>query len=213
MDVKVKICGLTTAESVETTCAVGADYIGFNFCAASPRFVDANEARALASGVNDRTEVVGLFVDPSDEELADVQDFVDLYQLHGGECTTRLADIKRKFGKPVIKALGVAGPEDLGAALDFEGVADILMLDAKPPRSDGATGGHGQPFDWQLLTGFHWTGAWMLAGGLNAENVASAIELTHAPMVDVSSGVEISRGVKDADMIRAFVAAAKSVDE
>ena len=211
--VQIKICGLRTVETVEAACDAGAHYIGFNFAPNSPREVSVNKARDLARGVGSGAEVVAVFVDPSDEALEAVADFADIIQLHGHESPERVGEIRQKFGKPVIKAIGLATGEDLAKIEPFEDIADILMIDAKPPKPEAARGGHGLSFDWHLLEGRTWAGPWMLAGGLSAANVGEAIGVTGAAIVDVSSGVESTRGVKDVNLIKAFMAAVKAVNK
>ena len=152
---------------------------------------------------------VGVFVDPTDALLAGVLDRVrlDLLQLHGSEDPRRVAEIRARFGKPVMKAIPIAGPEDPEAAMPYLEVADWLLFDAKPPRGDpkALPGGNGLAFDWQLLGGRHWGKPWMLSGGLTAKNVAEAVATTHARAVDVSSGVEIRPGIKDLEKIAEFL--------
>lgn len=211
--VQIKICGLRTVETVEAACDAGAHYIGLNLAPNSPRKVSVEEARQLAKSVGSAQEVVALFGDPEDSDLAEVSDFADIFQLHGHESPERVAEVKQRFGKPVIKAIAIARPEDIASAQDFEGFADILLFDAKPPTSELSAGGHGQSFDWHLLEGQQWDTPWMLAGGLNARNVGAAIAITGAAIVDVSSGVESTRGVKDVNLIKAFMAAVKAVNE
>lgn len=190
--------------------AAGARWLGFVFFPRSPRHVSAERAAALAVEVPVGLMRVGLFVNPDDalldRTLAQVP--LDMIQLHGGESPSRVAEVRARTGLPVMKAIGVADPGDLDAIWDYGLVADQLLIDAKPPRDAALPGGNGLAFDWRLLVGRRFLKPWMLAGGLTAQNVAEAVRLTRAPAVDVSSGVESARGVKDAGMMRAFVAAA-----
>lgn len=152
---------------------------------------------------------VGLFVNPDDDLLRSVLDVVplDIVQLHGVETPERVTEVKALTGLPVMKAVGVAGPDDLDALWDYGLVADLLLVDAKAPKDAVLPGGNGLPFDWRLLVGRKWLTPWMLAGGLTPENVGEAIRLTGTRIVDVSSGVESAPGQKDPDLIRQFIAA------
>ncbi|MEL7452162.1 MAG: phosphoribosylanthranilate isomerase [Pseudomonadota bacterium] len=207
--VRVKICGLSEPDTVQAAARAGADWIGFTFVEASPRYVTVAAAASLLLHVGDAVPVA-LLVDPSD---ADVDAVIGLgirtLQLHGGEPPDRVDAIKARTGAEVWKALGVAGPEDLAVAETY-GRADRILLDAKPPADAGRTGGHGDVFDWSVLVGWEPPGPWMLAGGLTPENVRAAIAQTRAPAVDVSSGVERHRGIKSAALIKEFIAAAKA---
>ncbi len=207
---QVKICGLRRPEHVEAAADAGARYVGLVFFPKSPRAVSVHEAALLAPHVPVGVATVGLFVDPDDALLDEVLARVplDIIQLHGGESPDRVARVKALTGLPVMKSVGLSGPADLPALTDYGLVADMLLVDAKPPRGADLPGGNGLAFDWRLLVGRKWLRPWMLAGGLTAQNVAEAIRLTGAPAVDVSSGVEIEPGVKDEGLIRAFVAAA-----
>lgn len=210
-DIRVKICGLRTPADVAAVARAGAAYAGLNFFPRSPRHVTPTQARALALAAPVGLAQVGLFVDPDDATLDAVLALVplDMIQLHGAETPARVAEVKARFGLPVMKAVGVAGPEDLAALAGYGRVADQILVDAKPGPGAELPGGNGLAFDWQLIAGRRWPVPWMLAGGLTAGNVARAVELTGARQVDVSSGVESAPGVKDAEMIAAFVAAAK----
>lgn len=207
---QVKICGLRSADHVATAVEAGARYLGFVFFPKSPRAVTPDEARALAADVAPGVARVGLFVNPEDAQLDATLARVplDLIQLHGAETPDRVASIKTRTGLPVMKAVGIAGPEDLAALTDYGLVADLLLVDAKPPRDAVLPGGNGLSFDWRLLAGRRWLRPWLLAGGLTAANVAEAIRLTGAQAVDVSSGVETAPGMKDSALIRDFIAAA-----
>lgn len=209
-DIRVKICGLSTPEHVDAAIAGGAAYVGFNFFARSPRYVDPERAGTLAARVPPGRAKVGLFVDADDATLDKVlaQVPLDMVQLHGRETPARVAAIRDQFGLPVMKVLGVSDEADLIQLTDYAHVADQLMLDAKPPKGAALPGGNGVPFDWRLIAGRRWQVPWMLAGGLTHRNVAEAIRLTGARQVDVSSGVESAIGRKDTELIRQFLAAA-----
>lgn len=211
MAVEVKICGIRDAEGFDAAVAAGADLLGFVFFPPSPRFVEPAQARALSARRAGGPLRVGLFVDPADETLAATlaECPLDILQLHGEETPARLAAIRARFGLPVMKALGVATAADLDAVAAFAPVADRFLFDAKPPPGGPLPGGNAEPFEWRLLAGRAIPRPWLLAGGLTPDNVAEAIRSAGAPGVDVSSGVERARGVKDAALIRAFVAAAK----
>ncbi len=212
MSIAVKICGITGAEAVDAAIASGAVYGGLVFHPKSPRFVALDQARVLADRMRGRLKIVALVADMDDAQLKAMIDAVrpDILQLHGGESVQRMAQIRAGFSLPAIKALPVAEAADLDAAQPYEAVADMLMFDAKPPRGAERAGGHGTAFDWQLLSGRSFTKPWFLAGGLNPENVARAIALSGAKLVDVSSGVESAPGVKDAARIAQFINATKS---
>ena len=210
MPVEVKICGLSTPETVAAALDAGADYVGLNFFPPSPRYVTPEAAAALAAMTRGHAGIVALVVDASDALLKTIDDAVaaDYIQVHGSETPERVAAIKALTGKPVIKAIKVGGPEDVARASAYAGVADVLLFDTKAPTSlkEALPGGNGIAFDWTLLGGKH---GFMLSGGLTIGNVAEAIRVTGAPIVDVSSGVESAPGVKDLDLIRKFIEAAK----
>jgi phosphoribosylanthranilate isomerase len=209
--VRVKVCGLTAEDQVEAAAEAGAAYIGLNFFPRSPRAVAVSLARDLALAAPVGVAKVGLFVDATDAEIAAVLDAVplDMVQLHGREAPGRVAEVRARWGLPVMKAIGIAGPDDLVRAQSYDGVADQLLLDAKAPAGAVLPGGNGVAFDWRLLSGLFWGVPWMLAGGLGSANVGEAVRVSGARQVDVSSGVESAPGVKDAAMIRAFLAAAR----
>ncbi|WP_386683375.1 phosphoribosylanthranilate isomerase [Loktanella sp. R86503] len=212
MKTRIKICGLRTAQDVAAAVACGADDIGLVFFEKSPRHLTLDAAAELALTVPLGVRKVALTVDPADDALdallARVP--VDLLQLHGHESPDRVADIRARTGVPVMKAVGIADAEDLDTLDAYMAVCEEILVDAKPPKTAVLPGGNGLTFDWRLLQGRRWSVPWMLAGGLRPSNVAEAIRLTGAPQVDVSSGVESSPGVKDADMIRDFCAAVRS---
>lgn len=212
MSTKVKICGLTTADSVAAAVDAGAAYVGFVFFPKSPRNIDLQTARNLAIDVPPGVAKVALTVNASDELLQSITDTVplDMLQLHGSESPERVAEVREKFGLPVMKAVGVADADDLEALDCFAVVADQLLVDAKPPKNADLPGGNGIAFDWRLISNRRWSTPWMLAGGLDPDNVAEAIALTGVQQVDVSSGVETKPGEKDVGAIQAFCRAARS---
>ena len=211
MAVQAKICGIRDAGGMDAAVAGGADFIGFNFVPPSPRDVSPALARDLSARHAGGPVRVGLFVDPTDDVLAATLAEVALgeIQLHGSETPERAAAIRARFGLPVMKAIGVAEPRDLDAVAAFAPVVDRFLFDAKPPPGADLPGGNAQPFEWRLMAGRAIPRPWLLAGGLTPGNVAEAIRATGAPGVDVSSGVERARGVKDPARIAAFLAAAK----
>ena len=210
MSTTVKICGLTSPQGVAAAVSAGARYLGFVFFAKSPRHVTPEQAAALAAEVPLGIAKVGLFVNPDDALLQTVlaQVPLDMIQLHGSESPARVTEVRALTGLPVMKAVGVAEPRDLDALWDYGLVADMLLIDAKPPKDAELPGGNGLAFDWRLLAGRQVLKPWLLAGGLTPENVTQALRLTRAPGVDVSSGVESAPGVKDPDRIRDFIARA-----
>jgi phosphoribosylanthranilate isomerase len=214
MRVTAKICGLSTEEAVTAASAGGAAYLGFVFYPPSPRAVTPQRAARLCDGVPAGIARVGLFVDADDRviEAALTAAPIDILQFHGSETPERVAAVKRRFGRPVMKAVAIAGFGDVLGAARYEGVADILLFDAKPPqRSDALPGGNGLAFDWALIADHPWRALWMLSGGLTAELLPEAVRTSGAAAVDVSSGVESRPGVKDLDKIRAFLAAASAL--
>lgn len=211
MSLIIKICGLKTPETLEAAIAAGADWVGFVFFAKSPRNVLLDEAKVLGQIVGSRAKKVALSVDADDTALADIEKALtpDLHQLHGHEAPERVAAIRARFGRPVIKAVGIAEAADLEAARAHGTAADWLLLDAKPPKNAALPGGNGLPFDWQLLAGLDLQKPFMVSGGLDPSNVGEAIAISHPAGVDVSSGVEAAPGIKDPAKIRAFIEAAR----
>jgi phosphoribosylanthranilate isomerase len=210
-DIRVKICGLKTPQDVAAAAAAGAAYAGFVFFAKSPRHVTIAEAAALAIDAPVGLCKVALTVNATDAELDAITDAVplDMLQLHGKEPPQRVAEVRARYGLPVMKAVGIADASDLPQIAEYEQVADQLLIDAKPPRDAVLPGGNGLAFDWRLLAGRkYWQKPWMLAGGLTPDNVAEAIRMTGTRQVDVSSGVESAPGQKDAALIDAFTKAA-----
>ncbi|MDP4022356.1 phosphoribosylanthranilate isomerase [Methylobacterium sp. NEAU 140] len=205
---EIKICGLSTPETLDAALAAGADWIGLVHFPRSPRHVGLETARALARRAGTRAGRVLLLVDPDDATLdaAVAAADPDLIQLHGRESPERVAAIRARAGRPVMKALGVAVRADLDGVAAYAAVADRLLLDAKAPPGAALPGGNGVAFDWALLAGVALPPGWMLSGGLSPETVAEAVARTGARAVDVSSGVESAPGVKDPVRIAAFVA-------
>ena len=212
MPITVKICGLTSPDAIEAAVRAGAVYGGLVFHPKSPRYVALEQGRVLADAMRGRLKIVALITDMDDAGIEAVIAAVKpgFLQLHGSESARRTAYIRGKSGVPVIKALPVADSTDLAAAAEYEPIADMLMFDARPPTGASRPGGHGAAFDWKILTGRSFTKPWFLAGGLDPDNVARAMELSGAQMVDVSSGVESAPGVKDAARITDFVNATKA---
>ncbi len=205
--VKIKICGVTSRDALDAAIMAEASYVGFVFYEPSPRNISAQLAKPLSAALPaNGPKSVGLFVDPSDDDLSRVvaQVSLDLIQLHGKEAPSRISEIRRKFQKPVITAIGISSGDDLGQLSDFTEVSDYLLLDSRARWSSELPGGRGETFDWKILENIKFSVPWMLSGGLTHENVAEAINITGAEMVDVSSGVEIMLGVKDPALIQAF---------
>lgn len=210
-DIRVKICGLTTPEQVAAAAEAGAAYIGLNFFSRSPRYIAAEAARELALAAPPGVAKVALSVDADDELLDEItaQVPLDMLQLHGHETVERVTEVKARYGLPVMKVIGVADAAVLAQIAVYEAVADQILVDAKPPKGADRPGGNALAFDWSLIAGREWAKPWMLAGGLVPGNVAEAIARTGARQVDVASGVESAPGIKDADLMRAFVDAAR----
>ena len=207
----VKICGLTTAADVRAVAGAGAAYCGFVFFEKSPRHLTLQHARALAVDTPIGLAKVALTVNADDAFLDALTEQVplDMLQLHGRESPARVAEVKSRYGLPVMKAVGVGEAADLPALDDYQAVADQILVDAKPPKGADLPGGNGLAFDWRLIAGRRWNVPWMLAGGLTPDTVAEAIRMTGARQVDVSSGVEGAPGIKDAALIEAFCASAR----
>ena len=204
--VKVKICGLSTLEAVEASIDAGASFIGLNFYARSPRYVSLDVAKELADRARGRVKIVALIVDADDAAIQSINDRVgpDYFQAHGAETPQRVADIQKLTGKPVIKVIKVADASDVLQAANYEGKAALILYEPKAPETlvNALPGGNGIAFDWSLVGNSR---DFMLAGGLNPGNVAKAIKITGAPIVDVSSGVETAPGKKDLGLIRKFI--------
>ncbi len=208
---QVKICGLNDAAGFDAAVAAGADMVGFVFYPPSPRAVTPAQAAALSARHPGGPLRVGLLVDATDAEIADILAVVplDILQLHGAETPARAAAIRQRFGLPVMKALGIAEAADLAAVAAYAPVVDRLLLDAKPPPGASLPGGNAASFDWTLLANHRIPLPWLLAGGLTVANVGDALAQAGASGVDVSSGVERARGVKDPALVAAFVQAAR----
>lgn len=213
MSAFVKICGIRTQEALESALDNGADFIGFVFFALSPRYIDIPLAQKLYDMIPENVKIVGLFVDPSDEQLEDVLSCVrlDMLQLHGRETSKRTLEIKNRFNLPVIKAFAVGSSADIVRAHEYVDAADWYLFDAKAPEGFDVPGGNGQRFDWALLALEEFDRPWMLSGGLTPENVGEALSVLQPGAVDVSSGVEKMRGEKDPLKIKAFLEAVKRV--
>ncbi len=212
-DTKVKICGLSTIKTLAAACEAGADYVGFVFYERSPRHISLEQARDLSDAVPENITKVALSVNADDVTLEQIIASLkpDMLQLHGHESPARVAEIKQKFGLPTLKAIAIESSEDFAAAAPYEGIADMILFDAKAPvdLKNALPGGNGISFDWKLLDNAAIKGDFMLSGGMNAHNVTDAIALTGAANVDVSSGVETSPGKKDVELITQFIAAVK----
>ena len=209
MKVAVKICGLTTPQAVSAAIWGGARYLGFVFYEPSPRNVTPKEAKRLSEGVPDDVTIVALTVDADDRLLGEIMQVLKpgLLQLHGKETPLRVSQVRARYRRPVMKAIGVASRADVAAAKRYEEAADLLLFDARPPK-DGLPGGNGLAFDWKLIAGQRWKKPWMLSGGLSAANVAEAVRLTKAQIVDVSSSVEDKPGVKSTEKVANFLGVA-----
>jgi phosphoribosylanthranilate isomerase len=214
MSLTVKICGLSTEETLDAALDAGADMIGLVFFPKSPRFLQPARAATLAARARGRAEVVALVVDMDDAGLDAVATAVrpDWIQMHGKETPERAAGIGKRHGVRVMKAIHVSEAADLATANAFRRAADRLLLDAKPPKGAVLPGGNGAAFDWTILRGFDPGLPWMLSGGLDPANVGEALRISRAPGVDVSSGVETAPGKKDAGLIRAFIGAARAAE-
>jgi len=207
----VKICGLSNTETLDAAIKGGASHVGFVFFAKSPRNLSPDQAAALAARVPPHVKSVGLFVDPGDDDLGSIlaQVRVDIVQLHGHETPETVARLREAHRRDVWKAIPVRTTSDRDDAARYKGAADLILYDAKPPEGAELPGGNGLRFDWTLLSGHRHPMPWALSGGLDADNVAEAIRVTNASLVDVSSGVESAPGVKDVDKIAAFLKAAR----
>ena len=215
MSLLVKICGLSTRETLDVALDAGADMVGFVFFPPSPRHLSLELGRDLGRQVKARALKVALTVDADDATLDNIMDALspDIFQLHGKESVARLRDIKQRFGRPVMKVVPVAISADLAVLPGYAAVADRILFDARAPKDATRPGGLGAPFDWHLLEKLDLKLPYMVSGGLHADNLAEALRVTGAGGVDVSSGVEVAPGVKDPDMIKAFIRAARASQE
>ncbi|WP_029585492.1 phosphoribosylanthranilate isomerase [Bradyrhizobium sp. URHD0069] len=215
MSLIVKICGLSTRETLDVALDAGADMVGFVFFPPSPRHLSLETARALGKQVKRRASKVALTVDADDATFANIVEALqpDMLQLHGTESVARLRDLKQKFGLPVMKVLAVEATADLASLPGYAAVADRILFDARAPKEATRPGGLGEVFDWRVLENLDLKLPFMVSGGLNVGNVAEAVRVTRAGGVDVSSGVERTPGLKDPEMIRAFIRAARATEE
>lgn len=215
MSVEAKICGVSDMAAIAAAAAGGATYIGLNFYPPSPRAVSPDQAAALTGQTPRGLKKVGVFVTPDDALLTEIttRASLDILQLHGGEDPRRVAEVRARFGLPVMKAIRVSGPEDLEAVETFGAVADLLMFDAKPPKSlkNALPGGNAVAFDWRILAGRAYPKPWLLAGGLATGNLAEAVSISGAETVDVSSGVEDEPGRKSPAKITDFLDRARTL--
>jgi len=215
MSLLVKICGLSTRETLDVALDAGADMVGFVFFPPSPRHISLEAGRDLGRQVNRRALKVALTVDADDATLDNITDALspDIFQLHGKESVARVRDIKQRLGRPVMKAVPVATAADLAVLPGYAAIADRILFDARAPKDATRPGGLGAPFDWHLLENLDLKLPYLVSGGLHADNVAEALRVTRAGGVDVSSGVESAPGVKDPEMIKAFIRAARATQE
>jgi phosphoribosylanthranilate isomerase len=215
MSLIVKICGLSTPDTLDVALQAGADMVGFVFFPASPRHISLETARELGRQAKGRALKVALTVDADDATFANIVETLrpDMLQLHGGESVARLRDIKQNFGLPVMKAIPVASSADLAVLAGYAAVADRILFDARAPKGATRPGGLGAVFDWHLLESLDLKLPFMVSGGLNAGNVADAVRITRAGGVDVSSSVERAPGIKDPELIQAFIRAARATEE
>ena len=206
MALDIKICGLKTTEAIEAAIAGGATHCGFIFFAKSPRHIEASEAASLRQTIGERAKVVAVTVDADDAYLDEIVAVVrpDLLQLHGSESPARVAELKARYGLPVMKAFSIREPGDLDKILPYRGVADRFLFDAKPPEGSEVPGGQGIAFDWRLLEALDPDIEYMLSGGINVANAVQALSQTRASGLDLSSGVETAPGVKDPALITGF---------
>lgn len=215
MTIDIKICGLRAPDTMAAALDAGADFVGLVFFEASPRHVDWDEAGRLSAMARGRSRVVALTVNADDAALTTILQAAkpDMLQLHGSESPERVFDVRRRFAMPVMKAIKVATAEDASLARAYAEAADLILFDARPPKGARLPGGNGVAFDWRVLDGVKESVSFMLSGGLTPETVVDAIRTTGARAVDVSSGVESRPGVKDAALIRRFIAAARASDQ
>ncbi|MDG4853301.1 MULTISPECIES: phosphoribosylanthranilate isomerase [unclassified Mesorhizobium] len=212
MTLDIKICGLKTDTAMAAALAGGASHVGFIFFAKSPRFVDPAEAGRLRQAAIGKAKAVAVTVDADDDFLDDIVARMqpDMLQLHGSETPVQVAELKTRYGLPVMKVLSVSEAADLERIKPYVGVADRLMFDAKPPKGSQLPGGNGVAFDWRILAGLDAGLDYMLSGGLNAANVGDALRLANPPGIDISSGVESAPGVKEPALIEQFFRAVRA---
>lgn len=212
MALDIKICGLKTDKALAAALAGGASHVGFIFFAKSPRYVEPAQARRLREAAIGKAKAVAVTVDAGDTLLDEVVETMqpDMLQLHGSETPERVAELKARYGLPVMKALAVSAAADLGQIKLFVGIADRFLFDAKPPKGSELPGGNGVAFDWRILAGLDAGVDYMLSGGLNAANIGDALRLANPPGLDISSGVESAPGVKDPALIEQFFRAVRT---
>lgn len=215
MSLLVKICGLSTRETLDAALEAGADMVGFVFFPPSPRHLSLETARELGRQAKGRAAKVALTVDADDATLENIVETLrpDLLQLHGKETIARVRDIKAKFALPVMKVIAVETSADLAVLPGYASVTDRILFDARAPKGATRPGGLGAVFDWDVLAKLDLALPYFVSGGLTADNVAEAVRVTRAGGVDVSSGVESAPGVKDSEMIRHFIRAARASEE
>ncbi|MGJ4888220.1 phosphoribosylanthranilate isomerase [Bradyrhizobium sp. HKCCYLRH3099] len=215
MSLLVKICGLTTPDTLGAALDAGAEMVGFVFFPPSPRHIGLTAARDLGQQARGRALKVALTVDADDATFENIIETLrpDLFQLHGRESVARIRDLKQRFGRPIMKALPVETAADLAPLAGYSDVCDRILFDARAPKDATRPGGLGATFDWHVLQGLKLDRPFMVSGGLSADNVAEAVRVTRAGGVDVSSGVERTPGVKDCDLIRDFIRAARAADK
>ena len=212
MNVKIKICGLTSIDDVEACVSSKVDYVGFVFHEGSKRNLTFYEATKIASHIPKNIRKVALLVDPSDSDLKKLllEFKPDILQLHGSETPTQVSLIRKKYGLPIIKSVSMSNEKDLKKIEEYTNVVDQLLIDSSKPDIKCPPGGNGVSFDWELISGYKWKIPWLLAGGLNFRNVRQALTVSGASQLDVSSGVESQPGIKDRNLIRNFAYAARS---
>lgn len=212
MSLDIKICGLKTAEALDAALGHGASHVGFIFFPKSPRNIEPAAAGALRQAARGRAQAVAVTVDADDAFLDAIVSGMapDMLQLHGKESPARAAELKARYGLPVMKAFAVSTAADLAVVEPYRGVADLFLFDAKPPKGSDLPGGNGVSFDWSLLAALDPGIDYMLSGGLNAANIGDALRFAAPPGIDISSGVESAPGVKDAALIEEFFQAVRT---
>jgi phosphoribosylanthranilate isomerase len=200
----IKICGINNEYSITVAAQSGAHYLGFVFYPPSKRYISIEDAKKLQNAIPDHMESVGVFVDPSDEDLDKTLSEVpiDLIQLHGYETPERVIEIEEKFATPIIKAIHIKNRSDVSRVMDYDEICDFLLFDTK---TDNEYGGSGKQFDWSLLEGLELGSPWILSGGLNENNITQALDYLTPSVVDISSGVETTPGQKSTEKIQSFI--------
>ena len=206
-EISIKICGLTQEKDILAATSLGIDFLGFVLVKGSSRYVTINRLKKLLKGIPSTIETVALLVNPKNDIIEKIVNEVniDFLQLHGQESPERVLEISKNSKIPIIKAIGISRKDDIKKIRSYENIVDYMLLDAKPESEKSLPGGNGIAFDWKILQGFNAKKPWFLAGGLNSDNVSSAISITGANMVDVSSGVEVEPGNKSIEKISSFV--------